>query len=54
MNEYPKAIYADGKTDGECLVVFSADEEKEADKKGFIPIGEQPAKKRGRPAKVKE
>lgn len=55
FQEYPKAIFQDGKPDAECRVALTAEAEKELAALGFVPIGEAPEqdapKRRGRPPK---
>lgn len=44
FQEFPKCIYATGEYDGAYLIVHSAEEQADAAKSGFYPLGEVPKK----------
>jgi len=44
FEEFPKCIYATGNYEGLYRIVFSAEEQADAAKDGFYPLGEVPKK----------
>lgn len=52
--EFPKVIYQGGDPTAEYVVVNDKAEQDSMSAKGFLPIGQTPEKRRGRPPKAKE